>query len=116
MGLPAPYSELLRMRYQGRLPDSLDDLAGPAHGTVQLPLHIAWSGMTEFDLDRPKHCAMMYHIVLTEGQRYDLPVHINRELLISNWPILRRLLGRIIRDVWESAFPAELNDSEPDNA
>jgi len=81
------------MRYQGRLPDSLDDLAGPAHGTVQLPLHIAWPGMTEFDLDRPKHCAMMYHIVLTEGQ-----------------------LGRIIRDVWESAFPAELNDSEPDNA
>jgi hypothetical protein len=55
MGLPVSYSELLRMQYRDRLPHKLDDLTGPAHGSVQLPLHIAWSGMTAFDLDRPKH-------------------------------------------------------------
>jgi hypothetical protein len=56
---------ILRARYRGRLPHSLDDLAGPDHGTVQLPLHVAWSGQTAFDLDRPKPCMHMYRIVLT---------------------------------------------------
>lgn len=70
--------------------------------------------MTAFDLDRPKHCATMYHIVLTEGQRDDLPIYINHQLLVSNWPILRRLLGHIIREVWESAFPI-LRDSQADD-
>jgi hypothetical protein len=51
LGLPTPPGEVLRARYRGRLPHSLDDLAGPDHGTVQLPLHVAWSGQTAFDLD-----------------------------------------------------------------
>ena len=98
--------------YRNRLPASLDDLAGPSHGTVQLPLHIAWSGLTAFDVDRPKRCASMYHIVLTEGQHDDLITYINRQLLVSHWPVVRRLLGRVVRDVWESAFP-ELNKGQP---
>jgi hypothetical protein len=93
----------------------LDDLTGPDHGTVQLPLHVARSGLTAFDASRPKRCMSMYHIVLTEGQREDLIAYINRQLLVSCWPVLRRLVGRIIRDVWESAFP-ELGDRQPDVA
>jgi hypothetical protein len=39
-----PYYAVLEERYRRRLPETLDDLAGPGHGTVQLPAHIAWSG------------------------------------------------------------------------
>jgi hypothetical protein len=32
-------------------------------------------------------------------------VFLNRDLLISQWPILRTLISRFIRDAWEDAFP-----------
>ena len=105
LGLPAPPAEILRARYQGRLPFTLDALSGPARGTVQLPPHVAWSGQTAFDLDRPKPCMHMYRIVLAEGQRDDVTAYLNQDLLISQWPVLRTLISRTVRDVWESAFP-----------
>jgi hypothetical protein len=108
-------ADVLKERYRSRLPRSLDDLTGPDHGTVQLPLHVAWSGTTAFDVGLPKRCMSMYHIVLTEGQRDDVTSYINRHLLIGYWPVLRRLIGRVIRDVWESTFP-ELNGGHPDSA
>jgi hypothetical protein len=112
---PISRAAVLKERYRSRLPRSLDDLTGPDHGTIQLPLHVAWLGLTAFDVTRPKRCMSMYHIVLTEGQREDLTAYINRQLLVTHWPILRRLVGRIIRDVWESASP-ELNDRQPARA
>ena len=105
LGLPVPPAEILRARYQGRLPSALDALSGPARGTVQLPPHVAWSGQTAFDLDRPKPCMHMYRIVLAEGQRDDVTAYLNQDLLISQWPVLRTLISRTVRDVWESAFP-----------
>jgi Hemerythrin HHE cation binding domain len=51
---PASRTAVLEERYRGRLPGSLDELVGPGHGTVQLPLHVAWSGQTAFNLDMPK--------------------------------------------------------------
>lgn len=109
---PISRAAVLEERYRGRLPRSLDDLTGPDHGTVQLPLHVAWSGLTTFEVDRPPLCASMYHIVLTEGLREDLIAYINRELLVKQWPVLRTILSSPIRSVWESAFP-ELNDGRP---
>ena len=103
---------VLEKRYRSRLPRSLDDLAGPERGIVQLPLHIAWSGLTAFDVERPPLCVSMYHIVLTEGLREDLIAFINPRLLAHHWPILRQVVGRVIRDVWESAFP-ELAEGAP---
>ncbi len=96
---------VLEERYRGRLPATLDDLAGPGQGTVQLPGHIAWSGLTAFDVDRPSLCTSMYQVVLTEGLREDLAAYLNRSLLLAHWPKLRTVVGRAIRDVWESAFP-----------
>jgi hypothetical protein len=96
---------VLEERYRSRLPEKLDDLTGPAHGTVRLPSHIAWSGLTAFDVDRPPLCASMYQVVLTEGLREDLAAYLNQGLLIRHWPMLRTVLGRAIRDVWEAAFP-----------
>lgn len=115
-GLPdaAPVSRtaVLEERYRGRLPETLDDLTGPRHGTVQLPLHVAWSGQTAFNLDLPKACMHMYRIVLAEGQRGDVAAYLNRDLLLKQWPILRNLIGRTVRKVWEAAFP-ELAEGRP---
>ena len=71
---------------------------------MQLRLHVAWSGQTEFDLDRPKPCMHMYRIVLAEGQLADVTTCFNRDLLVSQWPVLRTLISKTVRGVWESAF------------
>ncbi|WP_369020718.1 hypothetical protein ABZ326_19170 [Streptomyces californicus] len=42
-------SDLRRATYARRLPAALSELAGPERGTVSLPLHLAWSGLTTFD-------------------------------------------------------------------
>ncbi|MEV5508934.1 transcriptional regulator [Streptomyces orinoci] len=104
MALPPSVTELRRARFARRLPVELSELKGPVHGTVRLPLHIAWSGLTQFDLDQARLRMSYYRILLAEGQREDLVRHLNREVLISMWPILRTLISRDIRDVWESAF------------
>ena len=103
-------AQVLRTRYQGRLPSSLDELTGPAHGVVLLPVHVAWSGLTSYDLDGAGSCMTLYRTVLAEGQRDDLCGLLNRNHLLSQWPILRNLISRNIRDVWGSAFP-ELSDT-----
>ena len=109
---PVSRAAVLEERYRSRLPATLDDLAGPGHGTVQLPLHVAWSGQTAFNLDLPKACMHMYRIVLAEGQRGDVAAYLNRDLLLGQWPVLRNLVSRTVRRVWESAFP-ELSERQP---
>ena len=109
---PVSYPTVMEQRYRSRLPAALMDLSGPAHGTVQLPLHVAWSGQTAFDLDRPKPRMHMYRIVLAEGQLADVTAYLNRDLLLSQWPVLRTLVSKTVRGVWESAFP-ELREGRP---
>jgi hypothetical protein len=111
---PAPVSHpaVMEQRYSSRLPAALIQLCGPAHGTVQLPLHVAWSGQTAFDLDRPKPRMHMYRIVLAEGQLADVTKYLNRDLLVSQWPVLRTLISKTVRGVWESSFP-ELREGQP---
>jgi len=100
-------SEIRRAKFARRLPAQLSELVGPAHGTVGLPLHLAWSGLTQFDLDQPRLRMSCYRIVLAEGIRDDLVQYLNQDLLINLWPVLRTLISRDIRDAWEGAF-AEL--------
>jgi hypothetical protein len=98
-------AEVLRDRYRGRLPGSLQELAGPVEGTVDLPLHIVWSGRTSYSLDRPKSRMTLYRAVLAEGLRADLAAFLHHRLLAEQWPVLRRLVSPYIRDAWEEAFP-----------
>jgi hypothetical protein len=112
---PVSRAAVLTERYRSRLPKTLGELVGPGHGTVQLPAHIAWSGLTAFDVDRPALCASMYQVVLTEGLREDLAACLNRGLLVRHWPVIRTVVGRVIRDVWEAAFP-ELAEGLPAGA
>ncbi|MFI6564114.1 hypothetical protein [Streptomyces sp. NPDC050534] len=93
---------LYRQKFQHRLPASLNELQGPTQGLVQLPLHVAWSGMTSYDLDQPRQRMGLYRTVLHEGLREDL-TRLNQDLLLQLWPTLRSLVGR---SVWEDAFPA----------
>lgn len=97
-------SDLRRAKSARRAPAALSELAGPEHGTVSLPLHLAWSGLTTFDLDQPRLRMSYYRIVLAEGQHDDLIQYLNRGLLISLWPTLRTLISRDVRDVWERSF------------
>ncbi|MEU3759740.1 hypothetical protein AB0N12_31400 [Streptomyces albogriseolus] len=103
--ITAPRAEVLRDRYRIRLPERLQELAGPVEGNVDLPLHIAWSGRTSYSLDRPKSRMTLYRTVLAEGLREDLVVLLHYRLLAEQWPVLRRLISPCIREVWEDAFP-----------
>lgn len=90
-----------------KLPDSLDDLVGPASGVVTLPLHVCWTGMNTFDLSVFKHRLVMYHTVITEGQARDYVDFLNRHHLLTDWYVLRNSFGPTYRDPWEDRF-AEL--------
>ncbi|EPD56205.1 hypothetical protein HMPREF1211_07323 [Streptomyces sp. HGB0020] len=86
------------------MPAALSELVGPEHGAVTLPLHLAWSGLTTFDLDQPRLRMSYYRIVLAEGLHDDLARYLNRDLLVSLWPTLRTLVSRDVREVWENSF------------
>ncbi|MGW0994073.1 hypothetical protein ACWD5V_12290 [Streptomyces sp. NPDC002523] len=96
---------LYREKFRRRLPESLDELHGPTQGVVELPLHVAWSGMTSYDLGKPRQRMGLYRTVLHEGLHDDLPQFLNRDLLLQMLPVLRTLVGRTVRTVWEDAFP-----------
>ncbi|MET9087868.1 hypothetical protein ABZX77_39325 [Streptomyces sp. NPDC004237] len=96
---------LYREKFRRRLPESLDELHGPTHGVVDLPLHMAWSGMTSYDLGKPRQRMGLYRTVLHDGLHDDLPRYLNQDLLLQLWPVLRTLVGRTVRAVWEDAFP-----------
>ncbi|MFE1173072.1 hypothetical protein [Streptomyces sp. NPDC058773] len=98
--------DVLRQRYAQRLPTSLHDLAGHTDGEVELPLHIAWSGLRTYNLHRPRQRMSYYRTVLAEGQLDDLAALLDGDLLASQWPVLRTLASRRIREVWEATFPA----------
>jgi len=88
-----------------RLPAGIEELSGPDRGTVELPLHLAWSGLTRFDLGDEQLVLGLYRIVLTNGLYEDLIRYLNADLLIRHWPRLRIALGRPVRSCWELRFP-----------
>ncbi|MEW2087466.1 hypothetical protein [Streptomyces sp. NPDC005283] len=88
-----------------RLPPSLEDLHGPPTGVVRLPQHLAWSGLTEFDLGDEQLVIGLYRIVLNNGQREDLVTYLNAGLLRDHWPVMRRVIGKPLRSCWEQHFP-----------
>ncbi|WP_188190717.1 hypothetical protein [Nonomuraea sp. SYSU D8015] len=100
MTLPSWYEGL-----EDKIPDSLDDLRGPAEGVVALPPHLAWSGLTEFDVSKPGIRMEMYRTVITTGRRVDYESYLNADHLAADWPLLRRGLGPGYRDAWERKLP-----------
>ena len=89
--------------------ESLDQLRGPAAGTVELSHSVLWApGGGLVDLDRPGALRMAYRAVLNEGTVEDLVRVLNRDVLVAVWPEL--LLPLRVLAMWESRFP-ELRSS-----
>jgi len=85
---------------------SLDDLRGPAEGTVELPLHLFWSSPDRtFDLGRLGARRSLYETVLREASSSgDLAAYLDGGTLIRSWAELH--LPKGVRRAWEERHPA----------
>jgi hypothetical protein len=93
-----------RTAHGRRLPARLDELRGPAKGTIMLPRHLSWPGMRECDVTDAQTRRNMYGIVLTQGQRNDVRRFLNPRLLQHDWPQIRDVLDPKLRDYCERRF------------
>ncbi|WP_018588760.1 hypothetical protein [Salinispora arenicola] len=82
----------------------LADLRGPTCGEVELPLRLAWSPPTRFDLDNRDDLRWMYEIVLREAiHEKELQSFLHDRILMDAWPTLN--LPRGVRQAWEARHP-----------
>ena len=73
--------------------------------TVELPLHLKWSGPTCFDLEDPAQERLVYEIVLREGTPADIRAFIDLPRLRALWPDLHLPPG--VRAAWDAWFAAQ---------
>jgi len=83
-----------------------DDFRGPESGTVDLPNRLCWSGSPRFSIDDPLDRLALYAALFDAGQRDDIARYVNRDLLIEDWPRMRRLTSRELIGIWEQRLPA----------
>jgi hypothetical protein len=93
-----------RRAHAVRLPERLEDLRGPAVGTIMLPKHLAWPGMRECDVTDDATRRSMYGIVLTQGRRNDVARFVNAGLLRQDWPVIKDALDPKLRGTCERRF------------
>ena len=81
------------------MPADLDDRsASKAHGRVQLPLHIRWSGPpVTYDLDDRADRARVYEQMLREGTEDDVRFYVDADLP-ELWDEL--VLPPAVREAW----------------
>ena len=87
------------------VPDALDDLVGPIAGTVELPTHLAWSGLCEYDLGDEQQLRLLYETVIRES------VDVADVVRYLDGAVLRRVWRRLwlpmrARRMWEQRFTA----------
>src|SRR6201993_2442485 len=82
------------------VPADLDDAFAPkAHGRVELPLHIRWSGPPlTYDLDDRADRARVYEQVLRERTESDVRFYVEAEQLLELWDEL--VLPPNVREAW----------------
>lgn len=84
--------------------DSLDELEGPAAGTVALPVDVYWSGLRDtFDVGDARQRRVVYQAALSNGRREQIAEFVNRDLLVQTWPLLA-LDARVV-ELWAGRFP-----------
>jgi hypothetical protein len=88
-----------------RIPHSLTQMTGPGEGMVSLPVRLAWSGPSTFDVTDPRERLTLYCSLLDCGQRDDIIRYVNAELLCQDWPRIRRLTSRRLIALWEQCLP-----------
>lgn len=85
----------------GRLPNRLQDLAGPRAGTITLDP--ATDNDAGYSLDDPTHARALYSRIVRTGTPADLTRLLNPHLLQQLWPTL--ILPAACRREWEDHFP-----------
>src|SRR4051794_20336707 len=100
----APALHLARPYRPVLVAGTLDELAGPRHGLVELPLRLWWNPRRAFDLDRHDSLLWMYENVLREAVRVDeLRTYLHGPTLVRIWAELN--LPRAVRAAWEARHP-----------
>jgi hypothetical protein len=84
-------------------PESLDDLTGPAHGMLELPAHLAWTGRRRYDLDDPADLAVLYERIIVEAATPRDLCLLSAITLRAVWP--RLYLPSPARSLWQTRFP-----------
>lgn len=96
-----------RVRFRDLKPyftvDSLEVLQGPAHGVVELPVSVFWSGSPRFDLNVDGARTEFYQSVLSNGSAEHIARYLNRELLLEVWPTLP--LDQRVVETWHAQHP-----------
>lgn len=83
---------------------TLDELRGPEHGVVELPLRLMWNPDRRFDLDDLDELLWLYENVLREAVRpAEVRRWINGRVLPRVWGDLN--LPRGVRQAWEIRHP-----------
>lgn len=85
------------------LPAQLDELRGPANGTVTPPGSVAGATRSVYNLDNRFERAALYQLVIAEADRDDVVRFLNRDLLIATWASLN--VNPATRLAWERRFP-----------
>ncbi|WFE33798.1 hypothetical protein [Micromonospora sp. WMMD975] len=101
-------TEALPSRLHGvaeRIPTSIDELKGPERGRVSLPIRLAWTGLTTFDIEDSGQRLTLYRTLMDCGQREDIARFVNPVLLRGDWARIRRLTARRVIALWESRMP-----------
>jgi len=93
-----------RKSHASRLPARIEELRGPAQGTIVLPRHLSFPGLRECDVTDDTTRRTMYGIVLTQGQRNDVARYLNPELLRADWPRIKDALEPKLRGACERRF------------
>lgn len=80
------------------VPDDLDNSA-PASGRVRLPVDIAWSGQSDYDLGVRRQLCRVYEQVLREGTAEQVRRYVRASMLLEVWDEL--VLPEYVRVAWE---------------
>lgn len=97
---------LYREKFRQRLPESLEELHGPTQGVVELPLHVAWSGMTSYDLGKPRQRMAYTSRCWARTCKKTWPP-TSTTICCSSYSRCCALWSAAltVRTVWEDAFP-----------
>ena len=87
-----------------QLPNRIEELRGPARGTIVLPRHMSFPGLRECDVADDTTRRTMYGVVLTQGQRNDVARYVNADLLRADWPFIRHALDPKLRRVCQRRY------------
>jgi hypothetical protein len=84
-----------------------DDVADPAvekaHGRIELPLHVRWSGPSKvYDLNQRSDRLRVYEQVLREGNDDDVRRYIDIDEFVLLWDEL--VLPNYVRRAWAAWF------------